>query len=120
MNEIQKEILAKLQEKSKLLGRSIRKRDDLALAMRCYNHFTSFNEAKLMAGLTIRNVKKISFPKNAFDLDLDAVRIASYITFDGHLYNNLSWFMFSSKRIEDIENFTDIIRKNLVYRLDIT
>lgn len=81
MNKIQKEIIEKLKEKSIELGHSPNKREILALATRCYNYFKSFNDAKINAGLDVKNVKQTVFPKNAFNLDKDMAQITSYLTF---------------------------------------
>jgi hypothetical protein len=111
VNLIQKEIISKLKERAAEIGKTPTKRDIPALAMRCYNHFNSFNEAKALAGLKVMNVRKTTFPTDAFNLDRDMAKIVSYLTFDGHLYKNLSGFMFSSKNIKDIEDFVIIIKR---------
>lgn len=95
MNLVQKEIISKLKEIANKTGHSPTKRDIPSLAMKCYLHFNLFNEAKILAGLSVKNVKHKIFPKEAFELDKDMARIVSYLTFDGHLYKNLSGLMFS-------------------------
>ncbi len=108
---IQKELIRELKEASNRLGHSPKKRDIPNLAMRCYNHFGSFNKAKLKAGLSIGNVRITNFPKKAFKIDKDMARIASYVTFDGHLYKDLKGIMYSSKNIKDLEEFEKIVKR---------
>lgn len=105
------ELLKKLKESAKKLGHSPKRREIPNLAMKCYKIFGSFNKAKRLAGLDIRNVRSTTFPKNAFKLDKDMARIASYLTFDGHLYKDLKGFLYSSKNKKDLEDFEIIINR---------
>ncbi len=41
--------------------------------------------------------------------DLDLVRIASYLFFDGHLYKDLKCFYLSSKDVKELKSFEKII-----------
>ena len=56
----------------------------------CCNHFGSFNNAKLKAGLKIFKRKCDPLPKRFLSLDKRLVRIVSYLTFDGHLSRFIS------------------------------
>lgn len=109
MNEKQKEIIKELKKAAEKLGHSPTRRDMPQLAWKCYNHFASFNKAKQIANLEIRNVRITKFPKRAFIIDKDLARIASYLTFDGHIYKNLKGMFYSSKNIKDIKDFEKII-----------
>lgn len=111
MNPIQKEIIIKLQDFATLIGHSPQRRELPSFALKCYKHFGSFNAAKIKAGLNIKNIKTTSFPANAFELDKDMASIASYVTFDGHLYQDLSGSMYSSKNIEDLKKFEKIVKR---------
>lgn len=103
------EIKNELRVVAKNLGRSPKRRDVPNLAAKCYKIFGSFNKAKSEAGLRIVNVRITTFPKNAFKLDKDLASIVSYVTFDGHLYQSLKGFYYSSKRIEDLKKFEEIV-----------
>ena len=100
-----------MKEVSKRLGHSPKRREILKLAQQCYKYFNSFNKAKQEAGLVIKNVRVTNFPKNAFKIDKDLARIASYLTFDGYLYKDLSGMMYSSKNLNDLKAFEKIINK---------
>lgn len=108
---IRKELIKELKESEDKLGHSPKKREVPNLANKCYYHFGSFNKAKKIAGLEIKNVIITKFPKNAFKKDKDLAAILSYITFDGHLYKDLKGFYFSSKNIKDLEDFVEIIKR---------
>ena len=109
--ELKDNLISQLKTFEKELGHSPKRRDIPALAAKCYNYFGSFNEAKKKAGLSIRNVQINQFPKNAFRIDKDLAQIASYLTFDGHLYKDLKGMMYSSKNIYDLERFEEVIRR---------
>jgi len=111
MNKKQKRIVRELKEISKKLGHSPKRREVPKLAAKCYMYIGSFNKAKEKAGLSIKNVKIVNFPKRAFKIDKDLVRIASYLTFDGHLFKDLKGMMYSSKNIEDLKEFEKIIKR---------
>ncbi len=111
MNKIQKQIIKELKEASNNLGRSPRRRDVPNLAVRCYKHFGSFNEAKKKVGLSIMNVRVLNFPKKVFKIDKDMAAIAAYLTTDGHLYKDLSGFAYYSKNINDLKEFEKLIKR---------
>ncbi|MBI5148886.1 hypothetical protein HZA33_04355 [Candidatus Pacearchaeota archaeon] len=116
MNKIQKEIVKGLKETSKRLGRSLKRRDIPRLARKCYKYFGSFNKAKKKADLKMVNVRISDFSNRVFKIDKDMARIVSYLTFDGHLYKDLSGFFLSSKNIKDLENFEKLIKKKFGMR----
>lgn len=109
--KIKKELIKELKESANKLRHSPKKREVPNLANKCYYHFGSFNKAKEIAGLDIKNVIITKFPKNAFKKDKDLASIASHITFDGHLYKDLKGFYFSSKNIKDLERFEKIVKR---------
>jgi len=112
MNKTQKEVIKELREISKKLRHSIKRRDcSYRLYIDCVRHFGSFNKAKENANLITVNNRIINFKKNAFKRDGELAKIASYITFDGHLYNTLKGFYFSSKNIKDLNEFEKLIKK---------
>jgi hypothetical protein len=111
MNKLQKEIVYELKKKAKELGHSPKRREISKLALKCYSHFNSFNQAKKLAGLNIVNVRVINFPKNAFDFDKDLARIIAFLTADGHLYKSLRGFLFYSNNKTVLKELEDIIFK---------
>jgi len=111
MKKVQIKILNELRDEADRLGHSPKRREIPKLAWKCYKHFVSFNKAKKKAGLSIVNVRIIDFPKEVFELDKDMARLASYLTFDGHLYKDLKGFMYSSKNIEDLKEFEKLIKR---------
>ena len=111
-NKKQKEIIKELREISENIGYSLKRRDcSWELYFECVDEFGFFNNAKQKAGLIIRNVRILDFPKEVFNLDKDMARIASYLTFDGHIYKDLSTFFYSSINIKDLEEFEKIIKR---------
>lgn len=114
MNTKQKIIIKELKDISKKLGHSIKFRDcSYKLYILCVNNFGSFNNAKEKANLLTVNNRITKFKKNAFKKDEDLAQIVSYITFDGHLYDSLKAFYFSSKNIKDLREFEKLIKKKL-------
>jgi len=111
MNRAQKILIKELKEQAKKLGHSPIKREIPKLAYKCYKSFASFNKAKEKAGLEVKNVRIINFPKNVFRKDKDLTKIIAYLTFDGHLYKDLSAFFLSSRRIENLKEFEKIIKR---------
>jgi len=112
MEKRQREILEELKEISGESKHSIKRRDSSnKLYQDCIKYFGSFNKAKEKAGLDIRNVRILNFPKKVFKKDKDLAKIASYLVFDGHLYNDLSGFYFSSKNINDLKKFEKIVKR---------
>lgn len=111
MNPIQEKLIQQVKKSAKELGHSPKKRDIPKVAYLCYKNFGSFNKAKSQAGLEIRNVRATTFPKYAFNIDKDLAQIASYITFDGHLYKNFKGIIYSSKNINDLKEFDRIFSK---------
>jgi len=112
MNKPQKEIILELKKEEKRLNHSPRRREVPSnLWLRCYRYFGSFNTAKNKAGLSIFNIIKINFPKKAFVLDRDMAHIASYLTFDGHIYKSLRGMMFSSVNIKDLREIEKIFKR---------
>ena len=112
MNKKQKEIITELKEISEKLRHSIKRRDcSYKLYTACVRYFGSFNKAKEKANLTTVNNRIINFKKDAFKKDEELAEIASYITFDGHLYNTLKCFYFSSKNVKDLKKFEKLIKK---------
>lgn len=110
MNKKQKEVVKELNESAKQLGYSPRRREiSHGLLWKCYKYFSSFNQAKKIAGLEISHIRITQFPKNAFKIDKDLGRIASYLTFDGHIYKDSKSIFYSSKNISDIKDFENII-----------
>jgi len=103
-------VISELKDFCRESGHSPQEREIPHIANLCRKYFGSFNAAKLEAGLTIKNQKVIQFPVNAFTLDKNLASIFSHITFDGHLYKNLRGLMFSSKSIEDIKRFGEIMK----------
>jgi hypothetical protein len=97
MNNKQEQIIKELRKEAKRLKHSPKRRDVAWLAKKCYKHFDSFNNAKIAAGLEIKNKQITSFPKNAFRLDSNLVILVAFLTSDGHLYKDLKGFYFSSK-----------------------
>jgi len=117
MNKKQKEILSKLKGYSLRLKHSVKKREiPYAFYKECLNHFGSFNNSKEKAGLTIRNKRILKLPQNLFKRDNDLVKIMSYLTFDGHIYKDLSGFYFSSKNIKDLNNFEKLIKRKFKFK----
>jgi hypothetical protein len=112
MDKKQKEIILELKVISKQLGHTIKRRDsNYRLYQECLTHFGSFNKAKEIAGLETKNNHIRQFHKNAFIQDKDFARIASYLTFDGHIYKNLRAFYFCSKDINQLKEFEKIINR---------
>jgi len=112
MNEKQKEIILELKKISKKIGHSIKRRESsYRLYQECLINFGSFNKAKKIAGLETRNNHITVFKKNAFIKDKDLAKIVSYLTFDGHIYNNLKAFYFCSKDINQLNEFEKIIKR---------
>ncbi len=104
-----KEIIKELKQISKKLGYSPARREIPRLASKCYQYFGSFNKAKEKANLNTKNVRITSFPKSAFKLEKNLSGIVSYLTFDGHLYNDLSGFFLCSKNIKILKNFEELV-----------
>jgi intein/homing endonuclease len=111
MKKEQKEIIKELKQSTKMLGHSPTRREVPKLARQCCRYFGSFNRAKQLANLEVRCVRIVNLPVNAFKIDKDLARIASYLTFDGHIYNDLKAILYSSKNIEDLKDFEKIITK---------
>ncbi|MEK6935429.1 MAG: hypothetical protein AABW67_01450 [Nanoarchaeota archaeon] len=112
MNKEQKEIIKQLKEISERLKHSIKRRDcPYKLYIDSVRCFGSFNKAKEKANLITSNNIIINFKKDAFKKDGDLAQIASYITFDGHLYDTLRCFYFSSKHVKDLKKFEKLIKK---------
>ena len=108
---MQDQLIRELKKVAAELDHSPQRREVPNLAVKCYKQFGSFNKAKLIAGLEIKNVNITEFPKNAFKLDKDLVAIVSYVTFDGHLYKNFKGFYYSSKNINDLKIFKKIVKR---------
>jgi hypothetical protein len=111
MNRIQKELVTQLKESAKKLRHSPQRREVSFLAKKCYKYFGSFNKAKELAALTITNKRITNFPEDAFKIDKKLAGIASYLTFDGHLYKDLSGFYLSSKSIKSLKDFEKLIKR---------
>lgn len=112
MDKKQKGLIKQLRDLNKQFGHSPKRREITPeLSWKCYKYFGSFNEAKKKAGLKLVNVKILDFPKEVFKIDKDMAAIASYLTFDGHLYKDLKGFMYSSKNIKDLKEFEKIIKR---------
>jgi len=112
MNIEQKEIIAELNSLSNKLKHSIKRRDcPSKLYRNCVKHMGSFNKAKEKAGFVTVNNRITEFKENTFKKDKDLAQIASYITFDGHLYETLKCFYYSSKNIKDLEDFENVIKR---------
>ena len=111
MDKPQKEIIKKLKQISAKMGHSPTKREVPNLAAKCYKHFGSFNLAKKKACLSLKNVRFCDFSERAFKIDGDLAKIASYLTFDGHLYKDLSGFYLSSKDVKNLKEFERLIKK---------
>jgi len=111
MNQKQKEVISKLRGFYKTFNHSPTKREIPKIFWECCREFGSFNKAKKKAGLEVKNIRITNFPEKAFVPDKDLVAISSYLTFDGHLYKNGRAFFYSSKRIEDINDFNKLISK---------
>jgi len=112
MNEKQKEIVEELKKESERLGHSPRQREiPNNLFWKCYRYIGSFNKTKKLAGLTTVNIRKTDFSKRAFKLDKDMAHIASYLTFDGHIYKTLKGIMFSSIILKDLQTIERIFKK---------
>jgi len=111
LSQIKKEIINELNSKAKELGHSPQRREVPNLATKCYKIFGSFNKAKIVAGLAAKYVKITRFPKDAFKLDKDLASIASYLTFDGHLFKDFKGFYYSSKNIKDLIDFENIVKR---------
>jgi len=107
MNSKQGNIISELKRIAKKLGHSPIRREVPTLAKKCYDNFNSFNEAKELAGIEIKNKQIKTFPKRAFKLDKDLVTILAFLTADGHLYKDKKGFYFSSKD----KNFLKILEK---------
>lgn len=116
VSEIKKKVILDIISASRKLGHSPNRREIPLLAEKCYRYFGSFNKVKLKAGLSIKNVRITKFPKNAFKLDKDLASIASYLTFDGHLYKNLRGLMYSSKNINDLKQFEKVVNRKFGLR----
>lgn len=111
INDHQKELIEKLIQTSKELGHSPKRREVPKLAFQCYRYFSSFNEAKKQAGLSTVNTRILDFTKEAFQLDKNIASIASYLTFDGHLYKDLKGFMYCSSHLEDLKEFENLVKR---------
>lgn len=112
MDLSQKEVIKELKQEAKRLGHTPKQREiSNKLLWQCYKHFGSFNKTKQKAELPIVNVRRTDFLPRAFKLDEDMAHIASYLTFDGHIYKTLRGMMFSSKNIEDIQTIEKIFKK---------
>jgi len=112
MNQQQKEVIEELKQEAKKIGHTPKQRDiSNNLLWRCHKHFKYFNNAKKLAGLPIVNVRRIDFSQKSFKLDKDMAHIASYLTFDGHLYKDLKAMMFASKNIEDLKGVERIFNR---------
>lgn len=116
MNDKQKQVIVELKHSYKKLGHSPTRREVSSLAKKCYKHFYSFNKAKEMAGLEIKNKRIISFPERAFNLDKDLVTLIVYLTADGHLYKDLKGFYFSSKDKKFLEYLAKIVHRKFGLR----
>jgi hypothetical protein len=104
-------IISELKRISKNLGYSVKKRDiPYNFYNYCIKKFGSFNKAKKKAGLETRNERIVNFPINAFKSDEDLAKIISYLTFDGHLYNDLSAFYLSSCKISILKDFERLVK----------
>jgi len=110
MDSKQKQILIELKKCNIELGHSPKKREILKLAQKCYKHFGSFNKAKKLANLDIVNVRKTSFPKNAFKIDKDLAFISAFLTADGHIYKDLKGFYFSSRDLKILKQIEKKIK----------
>lgn len=111
MNNDQKEILIELKKYSQKIGHSPTRREIPSLAKKCYKYFNSFNRAKELVGLEIKNKQIISFPKRAFEVDNVLVTIIAYLTADGHLYKDMKGFYFSSKDKDFLEYLSKIVHR---------
>jgi hypothetical protein len=111
VNATQNKLIEDLRLSSIRLGHSPQRREVPYLALKCYKHFGSFNIAKTKAGLEIKNVRFDKFPKNAFRQDKDLAAIISYITFDGHLYKTFKGLYYSSKNVEDLKRFEEVMTR---------
>jgi len=108
------ETIRELKICSKELGYSIKRRDcSKSLYFSCVNNFGSFNKAKENAGLEIKNKRLKRIDKSIFNKDAKLSQIASYITFDGHLYKDSKAFYYSSKNISDLNEFEKLIKNKL-------
>jgi hypothetical protein len=112
MDLSQKEVIEELKQEAKRLGHTPKQRElSNNLLWNCYKHFGSFNKTKQRTGLSIVNVRRTTFPKGAFKPDEDLAHIASYLTFDGHIYKTLKGMMFSSKNIKDLQTIEKIFKR---------
>lgn len=116
MNKIKKEILKELRKISRKLEHSPGRREVPNLSRKCYKHFGSFNKAKELLGLEIKNKRITLFPKKVFKKDKDLAKIAAYLTTDGHLYKDLSGFIYFSKNVEDLQEFERLIKRKFGLR----
>lgn len=111
MNSKQKKILLELKQTASKLGHSPTKREIINLASKCYSYFGSFNRAKEKVGLKTHHKIILNFTTRAFKLDKELAAIASYLTFDGHIYKDLSGFSFYSKDIKNLKMMEGIIKR---------
>jgi len=51
-----------------------------------------------------------------FNVDKDLAKIVSYLTFDGHLYKDLSGFYLSSKNINNLKDFEKLIKNKFKFK----
>lgn len=109
MNNKQKQLVVELKHSYKKLGHSPTRREVPSLAKRCYKYFNSFNKAKEVASLEIKNKRITTFPKKAFKLDKGMVTIIAYLTADGHLYKDLKGFNFYSRDKKFLEHLANIV-----------
>lgn len=112
MNKTQKQIVQELKKEARRLKHSPKKREvSNSLWWRCYRYLDSFNNAKKIVGLSTVNIRVTHFPKNAFKLDKDMAHIASYLTFDGHIYKTLKGMAFYSIIFKDLQNVEKIFER---------
>ena len=110
MNKTQKEIIKELKKAAKKLSKSPTRREIPKLGYQIYKHFSSFNRAKQLAGLSI-NEKNRSIPKSSYRYTKDLAKIVSYLMFDGHLYKRLTGFKAYSKNIKELEKFEKMVKR---------
>jgi|SRR3989344_1329741 len=98
------DIIKELMSISKRLNKSPGRREvPNKLYFNCVKEFSSFNNAKLKAGLSTIKRKCDPLHKGFLKLDERLVRIVSHLTFDGHLSKRLNAFHFSSNNREELE-----------------
>ena len=112
MKLTREEIITELQSTAELLNKSPGRRDfSYQFYQECLRQFGSFNQAKEVAKLPVYRRSCELLPARAYEKTLELVKIMSYVTFDGHLYDSLKAFYLSSKYIYPLKDFEQAVQK---------